>query len=99
MALLEISLPKSLAHALRLPKNSPGRQQRKILTKLLKKAKYTEFGQFYNFDQILSSKSPEESFRKAVPTHDYNSIYSQWWKKTLEGNSDVCWPGKIKYFA
>lgn len=99
MALLDISLPKSLAYALRLPTNSPGRQQRKVLTKLLKKAKYTEFGQFYNFDRILSTKKTEDNFRETVPTHDYNSIYNQWWKKTLEGDPDVCWPGKTKYFA
>ena len=29
----------------------------------------------------------------------YNSIYQKWWHKTIEGNADICWPGKIKYYA
>ena len=31
--------------------------------------------------------------------HDYNKIYEEWWKKTLDGVADVAWPGKIKYYA
>ncbi len=34
-----------------------------------------------------------------MPTHDYNKIYREWWHRTLEGRQDICWPGKIKYFA
>src|SRR5882757_1792481 len=99
MALIEIQLPKSLARALRLPQKSPRRQQLKVLRKLLKKARFTEFGQQYRFDEILLSKHPGKKFQEMVPTFDYNSIYEAWWHKTLEGNADICWPGKIKYYA
>jgi len=99
MALIEIQLPKSLARALRLPQKSPRRQQLKVLRKLLKKARFTEFGQQYRFDEILLSKHPGKKFQEMVPTYDYNSIYEAWWHKTLEGKADVCWPGKIKYYA
>jgi hypothetical protein len=34
-----------------------------------------------------------------VPTYNYNKIYKDWWHLTLEGKQDICWPGKIKYFA
>jgi GH3 auxin-responsive promoter len=34
-----------------------------------------------------------------VPTYNYNKIYNDWWHLTLEGKQDICWPGKIKYFA
>jgi hypothetical protein len=34
-----------------------------------------------------------------VPTYNYNKIYKDWWHLTLEGKPDICWPGKIKYFA
>ncbi len=34
-----------------------------------------------------------------VPVFDYNKIYKDWWHKTLENKPDVCWPGKIKYYA
>jgi hypothetical protein len=56
MALIEIQLPKSLAKALRLPQKSPRRQQLKVLHKLLKKARFTEFGQKYRFDEILMDR-------------------------------------------
>ncbi len=99
MALIDISLPRSVAKALRLPARSPRRQQIRVLKKLLKKARFTEFGQKYRFDEILMSKHPGKKFQQFVPTHDYNKIYDAWWHKTLEGKTDICWPGKIKYFA
>ena len=99
MALIEISLPASIAKALRLPVKSPRRQQLKVLKKLLKKARFTEFGQKYRFDDVLLSKHPGKKFQELVPVHDYNKIYQEWWKKTLEGVPDVTWPGKIKYYA
>ncbi|MBP6688135.1 MAG: GH3 auxin-responsive promoter family protein, partial [Lacibacter sp.] len=99
MSLIEINLPKSLSKALNLPVNSPKRQQIKVLKKLLKKAKHTEFGQQYHFDEILNNRHPGKHFQELVPVFDYNKIYKQWWHKTLEGHTDVCWPGKIKYFA
>ena len=99
MALIEIQLPKSLAKALRLPQKSPRRQQLKVLRKLLKKARFTQFGQQYRFDEILMSKHPGKKFQELVPTSDYSKIYAAWWNKTLEGQADVCWPGKIKYYA
>jgi len=99
MALFDISLPPSIAKALHLPRKSPERQQLKVLKKLLTKARFTEFGQKYHFDEILLSKKQWNEFRKRVPLFDYNKIYKEWWHRTLEGIPDVCWPGKIKYFA
>ena len=99
MALFDISLPASIAKALRLPAKSPKRQQIKVLKKLLKKARFTEFGQAFHFDEILLNKDVIGKFQKQVPTYDYSKINEEWWHKTLEGKPDVCWPGKIKYFA
>ncbi|HTQ27917.1 MAG TPA: GH3 auxin-responsive promoter family protein [Puia sp.] len=99
MALIEVQLPNSLAKALRLPQKSPRRQQLKVLNKLLKKARFTEFGQRYRFDEILLSKHAGKKFQEKVPIFDYNKIYAQWWDKTLKGKPDVCWPGKVKYYA
>jgi hypothetical protein len=97
--IIDIKLPKALAAALKLPLNDPGRQQFKVLKRLLKKARFTEFGQKYKFDEILLSHNPEKQFQELVPVHDYNKIYSEWWHKTLEGVPDVSWPGKIRYYA
>ncbi len=99
MSLIELNLPKTLSKALNLPVNSPKRQQVKVLKRLLKKATHTEFGQHYHFDEILNSRHPGKKFQELVPVFDYNKIYNQWWHKTLEGHSDVCWPGAIKYYA
>jgi hypothetical protein len=99
MALIDVQLPNSLARALRLPKKSPRRQQMKVLKKLLKKARFTEFGQEYHFDRIMMSRHLVKSFQENVPVFDYSKIYKEWWYKTLEGKPDICWPGKIKYYA
>src|SRR5450631_1500824 len=99
MALIDVQLPNSLARALRLPKKSPRRQQLKVLKKLLKKARFTEFGQKYHFDRIMMNRHVVKSFQENVPVFDYGKIYKEWWYKTLEGKPDICWPGKIKYYA
>ena len=99
MAIFDIQLPKRIAKALRLPINSPRNQQLRVLKKLLRKARFTEFGQQYTFDEILMSKHVGKKFQELVPTYNYNKIYAEWWHKTLEGKPDVCWPGKIKYYA
>jgi GH3 auxin-responsive promoter len=99
MALIDVQLPSSLARALRLPKKSPRRQQLKVLKKLLKKARFTEFGQQFHFDDILLNRHAGKKFQENVPVYDYSKIYKEWWFKTLEGKPDICWPGKIKYYA
>lgn len=97
--IIDIKIPKAIAAALRIPQNDPRRQQMRVLKKLLRKARFTAFGQQYRFDDILLSRHLGKSFQELVPVHDYGKIYSEWWKKTLEGVPDVTWPGKIKYYA
>lgn len=99
MAIFEIKLPATVIKALGLPENNVRRQQLKVLKKLLRKARFTEFGQQYRFDEILMSKHPGKKFQEIVPVYNYNTIYKQWWYKTLEGKPNICWPGKIKYYA
>ena len=99
MAIFDIKLPERILKALHLPENNPRGQQLRVLKKLLRKARFTEFGQEFHFDDILVSKHPGKKFQELVPTYNYSSIYSAWWHKTLDGVPDVCWPGKIKYYA
>lgn len=99
MAFIDIKLPKSLSKALNIAVSCPKRQQMKVLEKLLKKARFTEFGQRFLFDQILLSRHPTRNFQRIVPTFDYDKIFKQWWFRALEGKPDVCWPGTIKFFA
>ena len=99
MAIFDIKLPKSIALALHIPISNPRSQQIKVLKKLLRKARFTEFGQRYRFDDILYSTHPGKKFQEMVPAYDYNKIYDAWWHKAKDGIPDVCWPGVIKYFA
>ena len=99
MPIFDIKLPAYIARALNLPVSDARRQQIKVLKKLLRKARFTQFGQLFKFDEILLSRHPGKKFQQNVPTYDYTKIYNEWWYKTLEGIPDVCWPGVIKFFA
>ena len=100
MAYIDLKVPKYLSKVLNIPGSaSPKRQQVKVLEKLLKKARFTEFGQKYLFDRILMSRHPAKTFQKIVPAFNYEKIYNEWWHRAVEGKQDVCWPGMIKFFA
>jgi len=99
MAIFDLKLPKSIAAALRLKISDPRRLQLRVLKKLLRKARFTQFGQQYRFDEVLMSRHPGKKFQQLVPAYNYSKIYNEWWHKAKEGVPDVCWPGVIKYFA
>ena len=99
MAIFDIKLPNTIARALNIPIRDARSQQIKVIKKLLKKARFTEFGQKYLYDEILLSNHPGKKFQQMVPASNYDTIFKNWWYKTLEGTPDVCWPGVIKYFA
>ena len=66
MALIDIKFPKGISRMLSIPGNSPKRQQLKVLKKILRVARFTEFGQKYKFDEILLSRNPAKSFQQIV---------------------------------
>lgn len=88
-----------LRHRLKAEAKSPIHYQKKELRKLLRKAQFTLFGQTYHFSVIVNSNNFLNKFKATVPVHDYNSIFAKWWNKCLHDETDVCWPGKVKYFA
>ncbi len=73
--------------------------QKNQLKALLRKAQFTAFGEYYDFEAILESDDPIKAFRDKVPVFDYNSMYKQWWYRALNGEAYVSWPGRVKYFA
>ena len=99
MAIFDIKIPKTIAKVLHIPVSDARSMQMKVLKKLLRKARFTQFGQLYKFDEILLSKHPGKKFQQFVPTYNYSKIYAEWWHKALDGVPDVCWPGVIKFFA
>lgn len=77
----------------------PAKTQLEVLQNLLTKARHTAFGKKYNFDTILGSPDFIKAFQAAVPVHDYDKLYSDWWHYLLEGHQNVTWPGSQPYFA
>ncbi len=75
------------------------RDQEKVLKKLLERARYTSFGRTYGFGKILDSGDRIRAFQEAVPVFDYDSMYQQWWHRTLNDEEHITWPGRVKYFA
>ena len=73
--------------------------QKRTLKKLLRKSSITAFGEHYNFSEILKEKDLIRVFQEKVPIYDYNTIFKNWWYRSLNGEPFVCWPGKVRYFA
>jgi len=74
--------------------------QLKTIKKLLSRARNTQIGKTYGFEEILSADDPVKAFQQKVPIYYYEKIYNEWWHKLLSGEQrNVCWPGKVKYFG
>lgn len=99
-------LGKLISRSLRLRRQfdlkvaKPERYQENTLRQLLERARYTSFGKKYGFSEMLDEELDFISaFRDKVPVHNYNSMHEQWWHRLHEGEENVTWPGKVKYFA
>ena len=107
MALLGKILKKGIKirESLEQDFSTPIDLQKAELKKLLITARHTAFGKFYYFDTILNGFKLEDNntfytfFQSNVPIFSYDEIHEKWWKRTLEGEKSICWPGKVKYFA
>ena len=109
MALLGSLLKKGIRFGNLVTKRSKGvsasKLQRKTFARLMAKARHTQFGEAFDFNDLLTtalfndSKTYYLKFKERVPVYDYNKIYKEWWHKTQEGEENVCWPGKVTFFA
>jgi hypothetical protein len=75
------------------------KQQVRQLGKLLTRAQFTAFGKKFGFTDILLQEDMVKAYRQQVPIYDYESIFDAWWHRALKGERDICWPGRIRYFA
>lgn len=79
--------------------------QKRELLKLLIQAKDTSFGRYHRFRDVLKAFKDKETrkffmaYKESIPIHDYDSIFDKWWNFSRDGQANVCWPGKVKYFA
>ena len=74
--------------------NNPIETQKKVLQKLIKEAKKTQFGIDHHFDQIKT----ELDFAKQVPVRDYEAL-KPYVDKVVKGQENILWKGKPLYFA
>ena len=77
----------------------PVLEQKKVLKKLLLKARDTAFGEYYNFSRMVDQPDFPIQFSAGIPVHDYSSMFKNWWYRSLNGEPYVTWPGRVKYFA
>lgn len=106
MAILGTLLKKGiyLREMLEEEYTSPGDLQKKELKELMMTASSTAFGKHYNFPKLLKyfrtgGYGYYHQFKASLPIHTYNKIYSDWWKLSQKGAKNICWPGRVKYFA
>lgn len=102
MALLGNLVSRSLHLRKRLKTKvaTPEKYQLRVLRQLLEKAQYTKFGKHYGFDDILNNQlNLYKAYKDHVPVFTYNTMFREWICQSQEGQENVCWPGKIKYFA
>lgn len=107
MAILGTLLKKgiTLRESFEQQYTSPFDLQKQELRKLLITTQHTMFGRTFGFPEILRTfinRGADDFYRAfvdSIPVYNYDKIYEDWWHLTKEGKPDVCWPGKIKYFA
>ncbi len=92
---------KAIIPVRRKRRTNPIISQKRVLTRLLRKASFTELGFEYSFEKIIKPLTGVSiaDFQKYVPISTYEEFNETWLEKILEGKRDITWPGKIKHFA
>ena len=85
---------KKRFHQIELFLKYPHEVQQECFNSLLLKAKDTEWGKRYRFNEIVSY----EEYKNRVPLQDYNSIKKDIFRTQL-GEKNIMWPTDIKWFA
>ncbi len=75
-------------------KKNPLEIQRRVFNSLILRAKNTEWGKKYNYNEIKSFKN----FIDTVPVNNYESL-EPYIKRLISGETNLLWPGKTKNFA
>ncbi len=69
--------------------------QRRQLARLLKTAAGTKFGREHGFASLTSV----ETFQRAVPLRNYETMWNGYWKDPFPVLENVTWPGQVPFFA
>ena len=68
--------------------------QRQVLSRLVSRAKDTEFGRYHRFGDMKTY----EDFVNSTPVNSYEELKEQI-DRMRRGDSDVLWPGRVKWYA
>lgn len=85
---------KKRIHQMEFFMKYPNEVQDDMLMRLLHTATTTEFGERYNFDEILNY----DDFRNRVPIHTYEDFYP-YIERLMRGEQNILWPTPIKWFS
>ncbi len=84
---------------------SPWDLQKKVLKKLISKAQWTGFGQYYHFSKLLQAQNLAQAYKQTIPVFDYDKLFNEWWhgyhnwKPNQPPPENITWPGSVNYFA
>ncbi len=107
MALIGNLLKKGiiLRESLEQQYTSPLDLQKSELRKLLINSQNTLIGNRYHFKELLKSFTDRDrahfhqKLQNQIPIYDYDKIHDEFWSLSVQGQSDVAYPGRVKYFA
>ena len=68
--------------------------QKEVFFSLLSKARHTEYGKLYRFEEITSIRE----FQERLPLQSYEEI-KPWVEKLRLGEKNLLWPGETRWFA
>jgi hypothetical protein len=84
----------SVARRVRKWAAHPRETQEAVFSELIRTGSRTSFGKEHGFDSIRGY----DEFRRSVPLREYEAI-KPYIERIKNGEEDVLWPGKPKYFA
>lgn len=87
-----------MVRALERATADPIGSQERLLRRLLRTARDTEWGKRYGFADLAEAPDVVAAYRDRVPLHDYDA-YRADVQRVRQGASDVFWPGRIRHFA
>lgn len=76
----------------------PGTTQRELLRRLLTKASSTEWGRRYDYENIAGEPDVVRAYQQVVPLTSYEDM-RPYVDRLRDGDTDILWPGTVKYFA
>lgn len=81
-------------HQIELFIKYPHEVQEELFKKLIQTARYTEFGEHYDFASIHTY----EQFRQRIPIHTYEKTFP-YIDRLMKGEQNILWPSEIKWFS